>query len=554
MSLASRFVTAAISGLSVFRREILRSPADTLLNDVYLEQFGHYEERIMRYRVFWSCYEGSQYDNVHPWANTYKANYSLSRDMRACYSPLFRLGNFWATHVWNGPLDATEQNGPNLPSGLPIKTKNEAIRPALMQLWQDSNFASNKEMIPRLGSIKGDIAIKVEDDTEAGKVRIYPIDAATVRWVRLDTQGNVDAYEIIDRRPDPRIKFDQNLPFTPFTASPIQRTVTYGERCWRDGQTIHYETYLDGALYDWTGKGGSGQWTEDYGFVPMVLIQHMKVLPEYPWGWSEFQGAMVKAREADRVGSDLHTQIRKASDPKFFVAGSRPPATTPKVQRDDSTQDRPQPSVDELPFVYGAVGSACHALVYPLDIQFTSMEIQNQLQSNEKDFPELRFDSARATGDASAKALREVRKTAEAKVHGRRVGYDNALVRAHMMALSIGGMRGYRGYEAFPRGSFEDGKLDHRIGERTVFLMDPLDRTEEKQAILTAWQTAKTAQIPDEFFMWWNDFTPAEIQAFMAAREREMNLQLQQAAALAAIQAQAQIAARAQLPAPAPGE
>jgi hypothetical protein len=159
----------------------------------------------------------------------------------------------------------------------------------------------------------------------------------------------------------------------------------------------------------------------------------------------------------------------------------------------------------------------------------------------EKDYPELRYDSARATGDASAKALREVRKACESKVHGRRVVYDDALVRAHKMALAIGGWRGYEGYEAFDLGSYAAGDLDHSIGERTVFLLDPLDRIEEIQAQLTAWQTGKLAQVPDEFLMDMFDFSPEQKKLFQQAKLAEMQLAMDQQL----IMLQAQAAAKA---------
>jgi hypothetical protein len=151
----------------------------------------------------------------------------------------------------------------------------------------------------------------------------------------------------------------------------------------------------------------------------------------------------------------------------------------------------------------------------------------------EKDYPELRYDSARAAGDASAKALREVRKSAEAKVHDRRSGYDEALERVQKMALAIGGINGYPGFESFKDGQYFGEELDHEIGERSVFLMDPLDRIEEEQALATCWQTFKLAGWPDEVLMERFDFSPEEMLSFTAAAEAEKQKALDQQVALA---------------------
>lgn len=538
MSLAIRglgaFFRGFSTGLAHFRKEMVTS-SPVRDGRHHLTDFNSPDYRIGRYRVYWALYENNLYDSVHRWSDEVKAAYVLPRNMRGCYNPCQRLGNFWGTHIWVGKLDPEKQNGRVADSAIPILTKNEAIRPALARLWRDSNWESNKDIAARTGAVMGDVPIRVEDDVRAGKVRILPVNPATLAWVRHDYQGNVDAYVICERRWDPR--------FDPRAQNPgMQKMVDYEEHVVRDGNTVYFETFLDGELYPWNGQDGA--YEVEYGFVPLVLVPHARALPDSCWGWSEFQGIIGKAVEVDRVASELHSQIRKGSDPRFFVAGTQPPpGNRTTVPTGNASRGDPEPRERELPMVYGGMGSTCVPMVYPLDIQFTSMEIQNQLQNIEKDYPELRYDSARASGDASAKALREVRKACEAKVHGRRVGYDNALVRAQMMALAIGGWRGYDGYEAFDLGSYASGDLDHSIGERTVFLLDPLDRLEEIQAQLTAWQTAKTAQVPDVFFMDMAQFSAEQIALFQKAKADELAQSMQMQLVMLQAQAEAKAAA-----------
>lgn len=534
--------TALGEGLATFKKAMVTSsPVRT--RRAVLDEFNRLENRVGRYRIWWALYENNLYDDVHRWDRDFKRDYALPREMRGCYNPCFRLGNFWGAHTWIGRLDATLQNGRVADSAIPILTDNPLIRPALGRLWRDSGWAIAKELTARTGAVMGDVGLRIEDDPASGKVRIVPVNPATLTWVRPDRQGNVDAYVIHEPRFDPR--FDPALP-----GPPGQQVVIYEERVTRDGATVTFETFLDGEPYGWDGN--PAVYDIPYGFVPLVLVPHMRALPDSCWGWGEFQGVLAKAIELDRVASELHSQIRKASDPRFFVAGTNPdPGGRASVRYDDPSRADREPREHQLPMVYGGMGSTCVPMVYPLDIQFTSMEIQNQLQNAEKDYPELRYDSARAAGDASAKALREVRKAAEAKVHGRRVTYDSALVRAHQMALAIGGWRGYDGYEDFDLGSYASGDLDHEIGERTVFLLDPLDRTEEIQAQLTAWQTGKLAGIPDGFLMSLFDFDPAQMALFEAARVADLNLAVAQHEAMVTVEARAK-AAFAPPPAPAP--
>jgi hypothetical protein len=55
----------------------------------------------------------------------------------------------------------------------------------------------------------------------------------------------------------------------------------YTEACERIGESIRYATFRNGLPYDWReyaeGDPNAGtltEWTEDYGFVPLVFVQH----------------------------------------------------------------------------------------------------------------------------------------------------------------------------------------------------------------------------------------------------------------------------------------
>lgn len=527
-----RSLSAMATAMRSYKKAIHTStPVPTGYN---LDDFNSVDNRVARYCFWWAMYENNAYDNVRPWAGSFKTQWSLPTNVRGCYNPFARLGNFWAQHIWIGSLDPMKQNGRVADSAIPVITKNEAIREPLARLWRDSNWASNKDLAPRCGAVMGDFGLRVDDDPRAGKVRIMAVNPATVAWTRADYQGNIDAYIIRERRPDPR--YDPRDP-----GGGRQEEVEYEERCTREGDTIYYQTFLEGEPYGWGGN--PPEWEVEYGFVPLVFSPHIKPLPDSCYGWSESHLALTKAVECDHIGSNLHSQIRKASDPRWWVSGTQPPPTTPRVNGSAPSAANPQPREQKLPMFYGGPGSSATAMVFQLDIQFTSMEIQNQIANLEKDYPENRYESARATGDASAKALREVRKACEAKVHGRRAAYDHALSRAHMMALSIGGMRGYDGYEAFDIGSYAAGDLDHAIGDRTVFLLDPLDRMEELQAKFTAWQTAKLAQVPDAVFMEMANFSPEMIRLFNDSRAAEVAQALNAQITLLAAEAQAKAAA-----------
>jgi hypothetical protein len=81
------------------------------------------------------------------------------------------------------------------------------------------------------------------------------------------------------------------------------------------------------------------------------------------------------------------------------------------------------------------------------------------------------------------RALRVARERVEAMVSQRRAGYDDGLVRIHKMAISIRRHQEIpRPRDVRPRESFDNGLLDHTIGDRPVFAVDEMDRLEELKA------------------------------------------------------------------------
>ena len=92
--------------------------------------------------------------------------------------------------------------------------------------------------------------------------------------------------------------------------------------------------------------------------------------------------------------------------------------------------------------------------------------------------------------------MRIARQRVTTKVNERRAIYDDSLVRAHQMAVAIGGFRGYKDFGGFGLESYDKGELDHAIGERPVFAVDPLDDIETEGAFWAAATAAVKSGLP----------------------------------------------------------
>jgi hypothetical protein len=492
----------ALYAVTAFREYGL-TPADPLST----ENWNSFDARKMRYSILWSMFDNSAYSNVHTWSKALKANYGLYSYIRAISNPSYRLGVMYQTHLMGGNIDPLAGDGTMVDSALPIVTENEALRPSVAQLWRDSVWSINKDVFTLNGTIMGDAPLEVVDDTERGKVYLKPMHPGKVKSLECDPQGNVKAYTLEYQRPDPRrnMRADETTP-------PM---VTYCEEVTRDGESVIYRTYLNGKEWEWNGNPSA--WSVDYGFVPLVTVKHQDVGLE--WGWSELHAGLPKFREIDDIASALDDQIRKAVNaPWLFNFPKSVSATT--IARTQPTTTNREPGRAELPSLYVAQESAKgQALIADLDIAAVSARISELQAELTRDYPELDLERHTASGDASGRALRYAQQPVAAKVQMRRAGYDSALVRAQQMAIAIGGWREYPGYEGFNLESYKAGALEHSIGERPVFAVDPLDKIEERTALWALIKAQVDTGYPLELAMRDQGFDEKKITAALKAAE-----------------------------------
>lgn len=477
-------------------------------------EYDEYDSRIMRYRILWAYYQNAAYRNINQWAKAYKAAYGLYRYTRNIYNPSHRLTEFHVSHLWGGLLDPDAGPGRDIPSALPIMTDNDALRPAIAQLWQWSNWQMQKSKTVRWGAALGDPAIKIMDDPDKQRVRLVPIHPGRIKEKTMDAYGNVKGYVLEYERDDPRGS---------------DRRVVYTEIAERGvGDNIHYTTLLDGDPYPWDGFDVS-EWDVPYGFVPMVIWQHMDGGNE--WGWSELHAMRAKVAEVDDLASKLHDQIRKTVDaPWLFTGSKKPEAVSSSGQT--PTANRPAPGRDEVKALYGGLDGDVKAIVADLDLPAVSAEIQSMLQEIERDYPELQLDLHREMADTTGKALRTARAGSEDKMIERRPAYDDSLVRAQQMAIAIAGWRKYGDeFTGFDLNSYGAGALDHSIGDRPVFRPDPQDEIDLE---LAEWQAAKAAVdagVPLPVYLKSRGWDDEDIADLLAAQERELQNQVRLQAA-----------------------
>jgi hypothetical protein len=518
--------------------------------------WNDYRNRVQRYRVLWAFFENSTYSSAHEWSAELRRAYGLYSWTRSVMSRANQVGEFHASHLMGGKLDLDAGDGNDIPSCLPIKTENNDIRAAIGSIWKWSNWQILKDVYCRTGAVKGDVAIKVVDDPDLGRVFLQVVQPETIKFVEKDRAGNVKGYVIEEFRPDP----DWDYQLSHGSEPPY---VTYTEICSRSydpatGEySLMYQTFRSGEPYDWhvyeQGEAQIGStWKVDYGFVPLFMVQHINIGMD--WGWSEVHSALPRCRELDDLASCMTDQARKQLNGPWAINSRRPSDATDNKARPTADEVSNSPSLQpgrdsmQIKWIDNPDLKVVH-MVGDMKIDDICKYVDQVNAVLESDLPELASDGGSLSSGSSGRSQKIQRQKAEAKVHQRRASYDDALVRAHKAAISIAAIGGYEGFEAFTEESYELGKLDHSIDKRPVFAVDPMDDLEEEAAFWNGAVAATNSGLPLEVYLSRNGWSEEKVKEVTSLLEKAQEKAFAQSKLLAAQQSKASLIAKGGNPA-----
>ena len=473
-------------------------------------------EQLGQYNLLWAYYSASMFDRgmlnqVGQWAS-YKKQYNLYRNIRNIYNPTRRLVDFYADSIYPGALS---EDGQDLPDGISLaiplaQDTDLAIKTAVAQFWDWSNFGSLKRTIPLYGAALGSVMVELCDDPVDGEVY------AIVQWpgyvtnLDLDQTGEVESYAI-------QYQVTENVSSPPGQiATGAQRYYTYRKEV--DGQFIR--TYKNGQPFDYkTGLvAGSGAATPNlYGFAPAVWIRHTDIGSTF--GSPAIAGSLGKLDELNSLASHIHDQVHKVISAPIIIGadagGISNLFANSKQKRPSSsefdTMTSAEAESEEILMLKGPADVKVQSLAGNLALGDALVYVNNLLAEIESDHPELAFyrelrSMSQLTGPAASRVIGDV----TTKVMGTQSNYDRALIRLFQMALAIGGERANRGdwglalnpqqakFLPFSLKSYRAGELDISIMPRPLLTPTRQELALEHQAEAQAVATYKGAGVPLE--------------------------------------------------------
>lgn len=429
--------------ITTFRQEALAPLEQWQWDSIAARQF--------RYLHASHYYNNTVYTDLARYAAQHRNKHKLYRHIRAIYNPVARLVDIYPDKVYGGSLDFE-----TLATGaIPLVGLDEALATAIGQLWRWSNWQNAKSLYVRHGALFGDSVIKVVDDRVRAKVRLEVMHPAKLAEAQFDAVGNVKACRIQFEREDPetgrRYLYDETIDQESFAT-------------FRDGQPWAYYPDVNGDLVS--------EWTNEYGFVPLVVTRHKEI--GFDYGENAFQPALPKIDELNDAASYLNDQVRKSVRALWGVFGA-----SAKTEVDATSEERLG-----APMIYFPEGSDAKPLVAPLDLAAATENLREMLLELERDMPELALHRVREQAQMTAPGVRAGWSDAIGRLTEARGNYDGGLVRAQMMAISIGGLGGYENFERFGLDDYARGNLEHYVAERPV-IDDSLSQLERVTALQT---------------------------------------------------------------------
>lgn len=412
--------------------------------------FTAYDSRLARYWHNRRTVDNTIYHTIiNAYANVYKNTENLYRFIRGEYNPVPRLVNLEVANTFGGVIDFE-----NFEMGaIPINGADETLLESIRQVLKWSNIQQLKRLYPREGATMGDIALKVIDDPERGKVRLEVLDPRKVYDVELDAVGNV---KMIDIRYD---EFDRDT----------DKWFEYRETINKDSFCIYH------------GNDVHDEWDNPYGFVPIEWTPHVNTA--FGFGVTSFHHVRYKIDNMNDMATLLHDNMRKVVNTKFQYTGSSDFArdSTGKPETISVTTD----NRDTAPILRAGDGEF-KPMISPLDLDGALAVLINLGGEIEKDLPQLSLQTMRNNNpDLSGIAIKHLYSDALELIGETQGNYIQGLKSAVQMAVSVGAFRRYDGFKRYNVDSFHNGDLDFNI-ERKVLFGDELSKKETLELTLQA--------------------------------------------------------------------
>lgn len=466
---------------------------------------------ITMYRVLWAYYEANGlYDELVYLLNQQSVAHEALLPLR---NPANRVVEFYSAKLFPGA---------NLQDALPIIDTTDAVKTAIEQVWKWSNFADQKQVFARWFAAYGDGFIKVVAKRDPSQVYFQLLQPETTTQIDHDNRGFL-TYLRLDV---PQVRRDAKGKEESFTLTEVWDKSRDSFRVWEHDKGTGAELQnLGTPMRDESIRQIVGD-----DFIPVVHARFKNTGKLR--GSGAFVHALDKINEANREATRLNQMLFRHNKNTWVLranamTGDNRPLPPPRLEGEATGSPLNTVSIGDEEFYRLPGLSTLESLVPNLNYAAALSILQDHMLELERDLPELAYYRLREMGaQLSGRAVRLLLSDAVDRCLEARGNAENALIRADMMALTIGKATGALKVE----GSFDAGSFDHAFKSRPVI---PTSDEEDAQASMVqanaglAWEKLGVSKR-----RWLEDhgYSPQEIEGM--AREREAETQTSVTAAM----------------------
>ena len=456
---------ATFAASSAFRR-VWSDPAGMVTRQQYTAQTAVYDYR-------WHLYRNSVFDDVRVWAE-YRRKYGLYRYIRPIYNPVTRLVDFYVGIVYPGVLAI---DGKRLPDGTPLAIPlasdiDPALANAIGQMWQWSNWQTQKNLFVRYGAALGDVMVEVVDELDRGKVTFDVIWPGMVTDLELDGTGNVKSYTI---------EYDSE--------DEAGDTYTYKKVVDQDW----ISEFKDDEPYQYD-EGIAASRANPYGFCPAIWCKHTDL------GGNHGSPAVRNVNKIDdlnELASHAHDRAHAVLSSPILVAGKGVQNLNADVTEGKrvATNEMANPSGGrESVKILKADDGGMSTVQLPEGEALNY--IAQMIAEIENDHPELNmYKELRGMSQVTGPGAERMIGDAAAYIQDARANYDQQTIKLMQMGIAIAGWRANTGawgrtltrqqkaFLPYDLDSYYQGELDFEIMPRPITGQAKLTPDEQRAAM-----------------------------------------------------------------------
>lgn len=444
--------------------------------------FTAYDARLARYWHNRRYADNTIYHSVNSYADTYKFKESLYKGIRGLRNPIGRLVEIEAAKVLGGSIDyeAFETGA------IMLHDADDSLKDAIRNIFLWSNMDQLKSLYVREGATMGDIALKVVDDVERGKVRLEVLDPRKVYDIQFDEVGNV---KFID------IRYDKMNEET--------------------GKWYEYREVIDKERFElFDGNDTTDEWDNPYGFVPVQWVEHMAT--GLGFGVTSWHKTRHKIDNLNDLATLIHDNVRKVVNTKYGLSGAELPKTSAGAPGTITVTDDNR---DKSPIVELGKDGVLSPIAFPLDIEGALSALISQHKEVENDLPQLALQNMRDSGmEISGVSAKILYGDALDIIDGLQGTYLGGLKQAIQMAISVGAFRRYDGFKGYNLDSYHSGALDFNIKPRELYA-DTLTKRERLELTKSALESTAPELMLSKL-----DYDEDEIEDALSVSQTESEL------------------------------